>query len=77
MDKISGFSRGSLEFIDLELEEVALIIQIFNGLIFFLELSLQNGVLALKVRNIALWIPVIWRISVRVLINDAIFVRVW
>lgn len=54
MDKISGFSRGSLEFIDLELEEVALIIQIFNGLIFFLELSLQNGVLALKVRNIAL-----------------------
>ena len=31
MGKISGFGRGSLEFIDLELEKVALIIQIFNG----------------------------------------------
>ena len=46
---ISGFVRGSLEPINLKLEKVTLVIQIFNGLIFFLELSFQNGILAFKV----------------------------
>lgn len=72
--KFIGFYRVSFKLIDLELKQVALIIKIFDGLIFFFKFSFQNRVLGFVVGDIGFGISVVGRKSVGIWVGSCLFV---